>query len=114
MRTRYFTASGNEFRPALVQRNTPPSTVTIRAAKADYVHPLSKQTKVEAGGKVSYVTSDNDVTFETLTEGQYVPDPQRTNHFLYDETITAGYLTGSHTGQKWSFQAVCGWSTRGQ
>jgi outer membrane receptor protein involved in Fe transport len=105
MRTRYFNAAGEETRPDLVQRNTPPSTVTIRAAKADYTHPLSKQTKLEAGGKISYVTSDNDVVFETLTEGQYVPDPQRTNHFLYDETIAAGYLNGSHNWQKWSVQA---------
>lgn len=104
VRTRYFNASGEETQPALVQRNTPPSTITIWAAKADYLHPLTKQTKVEVGGKVSYVRSDNDVVFETQDAGEYVPDPQRTNHFLYDEMIASGYLNGSHSWQKWSLQ----------
>ena len=104
MRTSYVNALGEEVRPVLIQRNLPPSTVTIRAAKADYVHPLGKGAKLEAGGKISYVTSDNDVRFETLTETGYVPDPQRTNHFLYDETITAAYLNGNRDWGKWSVQ----------
>ncbi|UFH52835.1 TonB-dependent receptor domain-containing protein [Spirosoma sp. KNUC1025] len=105
MRTRYFGAGGEETQPELVQRNRPPSTVTIRAAKADYIHPLRTGGRLEAGGKISYVTSDNDVRFETLTENGYVPDPQRTNHFLYNETITAGYLNANRDWGKWSVQA---------
>ena len=104
MQTRYFNPRNEEIQPALIQRNLPPSTVTIRAAKADYVHPFSKTTKLEAGSKLSYVTSDNDVRFETLTGTDYVPDPQRTNHFLYNETITAAYLNGSRDWGKWSVQ----------
>jgi outer membrane receptor protein involved in Fe transport len=104
MRTRYLNAAGQEVQPALIQRNTPPSEITIRAAKADYIHPLGKGAKLEAGGKISYVTSDNDVRFETLTETGYIPDPKRTNHFLYDETITAGYLNASREWTKWSIQ----------
>lgn len=104
METRYYDALDRETQPSLIQRNLPPSTVTIRAAKADYVHPLTKQTRLEAGGKISYVTSDNDLRFETLTESGYVADPTRTNHFLFDETITAGYLNGTHHWNKWSVQ----------
>ncbi|WP_158600301.1 TonB-dependent receptor domain-containing protein [Fibrisoma montanum] len=104
MRTRFLNAVGEEVRQPLVQRNTPPSQVTIRAGKFDYVHPLSKSAKLEAGGKISYVTSDNDARFETLVDGNYVIDPQRTNHFLYDETISAAYLNGSKDWQKWSLQ----------
>jgi outer membrane receptor protein involved in Fe transport len=105
MQTRYLNPANQETQPALIQRNLPPSTVTIRSAKADYVHPLGKGTKMEAGGKISYVTSDNDVRFETQTETGYVPDTQRTNHFLYDETITAGYVNASREQGKWSLQA---------
>lgn len=105
MQTRYLGAGGEQTQPELIQRNLPPSTVTIRAAKADYVHPLRSGGRLEAGGKVSYVTSDNDVRFETLTANGYIPDPQRTNHFLYDETITAGYLNASRDWGKWSIQA---------
>ena len=105
MRTRYFGAGGEETQPELVQRNLPPSTVTIRAAKADYIHPLRHGGLLEAGGKISYVTSDNDVRFETLTETGYVPVPDRTNHFLYDETIAAAYLNANRDWGKWSVQA---------
>ena len=105
MQTRYYDATNRETQPVLIQRNLPPSTVTIRAAKVDYVHPLGKGIRLEAGGKVSYVTSDNDVRFENLTEAGYVPDPQRTNHFLYDETITAGYFNSSREQGKWTLQA---------
>ncbi len=106
MHTRYFGPGNEEIRPALLQRNIPLSTVTIRAAKADYVHPLGKGTKLEAGAKVSYVSSDNDLQFETRAEsGSYVPDPQRSNHFLYDETIAAAYLNGSREWEKWTLQA---------
>lgn len=105
MRTRYLNPTETtELRPALVQRNTTPSTIEIRAVKADYVHPITKQTKLEAGTKISYVSADNDVLFETQTEGKYVTDPQRTNRFLYDETIAAGYVNAHHGWQKWSVQ----------
>lgn len=105
MRTRYLNPTETtELRPALVQRNTTPSVIEIRAAKADYVHPINKQTKWEAGAKVSFVSADNDVLFETRTEDQYVTDPERTNRFRYDETIAAGYVNAHHTWQKWSVQ----------
>lgn len=105
MQTRYLNPTEtSELRSALLQRNTTPSTIAIRAAKADYVHPVTKQTKLEAGTKVSYVSADNDVLFETQSEGRYVTDPQRTNRFLYDETIAAGYVNAHHSWQKWSVQ----------
>jgi outer membrane receptor protein involved in Fe transport len=105
MRTRYLNAQQEEIQPTLLQRNQTPSDILIRAAKLDYVHPFKSGFKLETGGKVSYVTSDNDVRFGTLIEGGYVPDPQRTNHFLYKETIGAGYLNGSRNWSKWSLQA---------
>lgn len=106
MHTRYFGPGNEEIRPGLVQRNIPLSTVTIRAAKADYVHPLGQGTRLEAGAKVSYVSSDNDLRFENQAEsGDYVPDPQRSNHFLYDETIAAAYVNGSREHGKWAVQA---------
>ena len=104
LRTRYLSPAGEPLRPDLVQRNVPPSHVLIRAAKADYVHGLPRNGKIETGGKISYVTSDNDIRFETLTETGYVPDPQRTNQFLYDETIAAGYVNANRNWGKWSVQ----------
>lgn len=105
MRTHYLNAQREEVQPALIQRNETPSTILIRAAKADYVYPFANGLKLETGGKISYVTSDNDIRFGTLTESGYLPDQQRTNHFLYKETIAAGYVNGSQNWAKWAVQA---------
>jgi outer membrane receptor protein involved in Fe transport len=105
MDTHYFDPRGQEARPGLLQRNRTPSTVGIWAAKTDYVHPLAHGRRLEAGGKISYVTSDNDVQFGTLNGAAYVPDAQRTNHFLYRETIGAAYLTGQQHWARWTLQA---------
>ncbi|WP_128544809.1 outer membrane beta-barrel family protein [Larkinella soli] len=91
--------------PTRYQRNRSPSDITIRSAKADYTHPLGKATRLEAGWKSSLVRTDNDLRFENLTDGVWQPDSGRTNHFVYDETVHAAYLTGSHEGAKWSLQA---------
>jgi hypothetical protein len=102
--TSFFNASDEEIAPALLQRTTPPSQVYIRAAKADYVHPVNKQTRVEAGWKSSYVTSDNDVRFEQLAESTWQVDRDRTNHFLYKETIHAAYINSNTAWTKWAVQ----------
>jgi hypothetical protein len=91
--------------PALIQRTTPPSKVYIRAAKIDYVHPISRQAKLEGGWKSSYVSSDNDVRFEQLEESIWQMDPSRTNHFLYKETIHAAYVNANVAWKKWALQA---------
>jgi outer membrane receptor protein involved in Fe transport len=105
MATRFLNAAGEETQPGRLQRNETPSTIGIWAAKADYVHPLAHGRKLEAGGKISYVSSDNDVQFGTLAGTEYVPDAQRTNHFLYRETIAAAYLNGQQQWAKWKLQA---------
>ncbi|GAA4465950.1 outer membrane beta-barrel family protein [Nibrella saemangeumensis] len=104
MVTRTFNAVNEETAPALFQRNTTQSEVIIRAAKLDYVHPLGKSAKLEAGWKSSYVTTDNDVRFEQQTAGDWQIDPNRTNQFVYNETIHAAYLNGSKDWGKWSVQ----------
>lgn len=88
----------------LIQRNTSPSDVIIRSGKLDYVHPITKTTKLEAGWKTSYVTTDNDIRFEQQISGLWAIDPGRTNHFIYDETIHAAYLNGTHSWRKLSLQ----------
>jgi hypothetical protein len=74
----------------------------IRSFKADYVVPLKSNAKFEAGIKSSFVTADNDLRFSNLENGVYVPDNGRTNHFIYNENINAGYVNLSKDGTKWS------------
>jgi outer membrane receptor protein involved in Fe transport len=75
--------------------------LSILSAKADYIRPLARRSRLEAGAKISRVSSDNDVVFR-LTEGTLtLIDRNRSNRFRYDETIKAAYANWN-----WSFAAA--------
>ena len=86
-------------------RSEVPIMVDIWAFKADYVHPLRSGLKLEGGVKASFVQTDNDVVFELFNENDWVVDSTKTNHFLYKENISAGYVNASRQYKKWGFQA---------
>ena len=65
----------------------------IYALKVDYVHPLGASWKAETGWKSSWVRNDSDIRYETRQENSWQNDARRTNHFLYDENINAGYVS---------------------
>ncbi|WP_210486420.1 TonB-dependent receptor domain-containing protein [Rufibacter aurantiacus] len=67
----------------------------IYAIKTDYVHPLAHNWKAETGWKSSWVRNDADIRFEKQLENTWQTDERRTNQFLYDENINAGYLSFS-------------------
>lgn len=73
-------------------RNGQPSSIEIKTAKIDYVHPLGGQAKLEAGAKISFVTTDNDARFDSLRTGNWIKDERRSNHFIYKENINAAYI----------------------
>ncbi|TGE24592.1 TonB-dependent receptor [Hymenobacter aquaticus] len=87
--------------------------LTIQSVKADYTHPLGKQTRLEAGAKASWVHSDNDVEFRipperpdgTVELNTLVRDPNTSNRFRYDENINAAYVNVNHTLPRWTLQA---------
>lgn len=78
----------------------------IYSAKVDFTKPFNTKTKLEAGAKASHVTSDNSLDFFFRHNGSQTVDPNRTNHFIYKESILAAYTTLSTSfGEKWSVQA---------
>ncbi|HEX8330918.1 MAG TPA: TonB-dependent receptor [Hymenobacter sp.] len=79
--------------------------LTIQSLKADYVHPLSKLAKLEAGLKTSVVSSDNNVLFLLTENDQTTVDANQSNRFKYNENVNAGYVTYSQTLPKGSFTA---------
>ena len=91
--------------PYLLKANLP-SYITIYSGKADYVHPLAKDSKFEAGVKSSYVTIDNDAQYSLFnhTEGKWVVDNTRSNRFKYEENINAAYVNYSRQLKKWGVQ----------
>jgi ferric enterobactin receptor len=75
--------------------------LTIQSVKLDYIHPLSKLLRLEAGAKSSLVTADNDLKF--YTDRQF--DLRNSNRFRYDENINAGYVNLNYSLPKLTLQA---------
>ena len=71
-----------------------PNGYDILSGKIDFSYAITKTQKLEAGGRLSRVESDNDFRFFFNNSG-LVLDPLRTNHFVYRENIYAGYLNWS-------------------
>lgn len=69
-----------------------PSTINIYTAKTDYTRPLAKGYKLETGGKLSYVSTDNTADYYDLVNKVAEVDTTKTNRFLYRENINAVYV----------------------
>lgn len=82
-----------------------PTDLKIYSARGDYSHSISANTKLGAGAKVSYVNTDNAANYFTLINNTRNPDYDKTNHFLYKETINAGYLNLNKDWKHLSLQA---------
>ncbi|HKG05233.1 MAG TPA: TonB-dependent receptor [Pedobacter sp.] len=102
---RFFLPNGTFFKDGQIYRNFAPSGIDIKAIKADYVLPLNKMFKLEAGIKVADVESDNNFVYENDLNGQWVPDAGRSNRFKYDERVSAVYTIVNVTAGKMSLQA---------
>ena len=104
LNTDFFLGSGAPGATSIGLRNQSPSTILVFTAKADYTYPLSKTMKLETGLKYSDVQTDNDFKAQKLSGTDYINDPSRENHFIYDERISAGYLNLSKSYKTTSIQ----------
>ncbi|MBB6499217.1 TonB-dependent receptor domain-containing protein [Pedobacter cryoconitis] len=70
-------------------------TADIRQVAVAYENPLSKDSKLEAGYDGQFNKHDLDFSgaFYNPAVQQFVPDVQKTNHFIYKENIQAVYGT---------------------
>jgi iron complex outermembrane recepter protein len=78
--------------------------LSFKTGKIDYVHPLSKNAKIETGYKTSYVSSDNDAKFFNVLPGGPITDIAKTNRFFYEEYNNAGYANYFRDLKKFNFQ----------
>jgi iron complex outermembrane receptor protein len=104
--TNYFKQDGTKQHAPLNLSNQTPSTITIYTAKIDYTKPLTKTIKLEVGAKYSNVKTDNDLQAQKQDSitNLYGLDASRTNRFIYDEKITAGYINLNKQFKKASIQ----------
>lgn len=82
-----------------------PSDIRIYTAKADYTKPFKNNWKMDAGLKTGYTKTDNTAVYSNTVSGVTTPDYDKSNHFIYKENISSGYLNVSKEMKKWSFQA---------
>jgi hypothetical protein len=88
----------------VIQRNQSPSNIQINTEKIDYSLPFHKTMKFEAGLKSSYVKTDNNLQAQVQNGGNFVNDTTRTNHFIYEETVSAAYVNLSKMYKKTQVQ----------
>ncbi len=85
----------------LLQRTAADNMFRRIVLQSDYVHPISEETKLEAGYRTSIQRMDTDNTFFNFdnTFGQWANDELRSNHFVFDEQVHALY---SNFSSKWN------------
>jgi hypothetical protein len=74
-------------------RNNTFTEMTIKSIKADLVLPFNKKVKLESGVKASFVTTDNNMLYDSLLLGKYEPAASQSNRFIYKENVLAAYAT---------------------
>jgi len=81
-----------------------PFTTHIYAAKADYTQPMGSKMRLDAGFKVSGVTTDNNAQSFQESRGVFTEDPAKANHFIYRERMQALYASATRDWKRWAVQ----------
>lgn len=88
-------------------RTTAPSDIDIHSFLVDFDQKLGENYRMSAGVKYTGVKTDNEFNFyRILSDGEEERDAGRSNHFIYDERVSAAYLSlGGPIIENLSFQA---------
>ncbi|MBY0535129.1 MAG: TonB-dependent receptor [Chitinophagaceae bacterium] len=101
----YYNPNGSVSSKADTLNGNLPQQIAIWSAKVDYILPLKKGAKIEAGLKSSFVNTDNNAIYDSVNNGVLVRDYNRSNHFVYTENINAAYINLSKPlSKKWTAQ----------
>lgn len=102
----YTAASGTALRKADTLMGNLPQNIDVYSGRVDYLHPLKKEARLEAGLKSSIVRTDNNAAYDSIQYGNTVHDVNRSNHFIYEENVNAAYVNlSTPLSKKWSAQA---------
>jgi hypothetical protein len=101
----YTNAAGSPLAKADTLTGLLPQDINVYSARVDYLHPINKTAKFEAGLKTSIVRTDNNANYDSIQNGNIVHDLTRSNHFVYEENINAAYVSlGTSLSKKWNAQ----------
>lgn len=88
----------------LSANNTSLQDIENYSTKIDFEHPL-KWINLSYGGKLSFIKTQNNVTYFDTTTGIPIFDQTQSNEFNYKENIQAIYLNGTKKlNEKWETQ----------
>ncbi|MDB5201517.1 MAG: hypothetical protein JWQ27_926 [Ferruginibacter sp.] len=102
--TQYYRLDGSMLKPSYTLNGDQDGRLNFKTVKVDYVNPLGKGSRWEAGFKTSFVSSDNDALFTDVSTGSPQNDVNKTNHFLYKENNNAAYINFFTTYKKFDLQ----------
>ncbi len=102
--TNYYAADGSVLQPDYLLHGDLGGKTVIRSIKADFVHPMKHDLRLEAGIKTSLVTSDNEPMFFNMSNGKPEYDSSKSDHFIYNENINAAYVNANKDWKKWGAQ----------
>ncbi len=91
----YFDAAGKTIQKGDTLNGFLPQLIKIYSGRMDYLQPLKKGARLEAGLKSSIVRTDNNAIYDTIHHTSVMHDLNRSNYFIYEENINAGYLNFS-------------------
>lgn len=81
-----------------------PSSINIYSAKTDFSKAFKSGYRFETGLKTSFISTDNLAVYNVTRNNLTTPDYDKTNHFIYEEQISAAYLNLSKEFKRLSFQ----------
>ena len=81
-----------------------PGFIKILSAKTDIVIP-HKNYEFKAGLKYARITNDNQFRFDSLQDGNFMEATTMSNHFTYEENISAAYLSASRKFKRTTIEA---------
>ncbi|MBV7531518.1 outer membrane beta-barrel family protein [Chitinophaga sp. sic0106] len=84
-------------------QNNAETNITIKSLKTDMVFPWGKQGKLETGAKVSFVSTNNVMLYDSLQGGKYVRAFSQSDEFDYKEDVYAAYASYKKSINKTSF-----------
>lgn len=85
------------------QQYRQPGITEIYTTQLDYTYPFSEHLKLQIGGKYSDASLDNDLgSFVEIAENDWEKNLLQSNHFIFDETIAAGYSKLTYGKGKWT------------
>lgn len=97
----YFPGGDSLTRQQVIQ----PNNIHIYSGKIDFTLPFENKLKLDFGAKTTFVTADNDFTYDDYLDGRWIRNSGQSNHFRYKENIQAAYISTGYQYLKWNFQA---------